>query len=141
MAQLLPKARYDDIRRAVDPMLDDEAIPDELIESSLNLVRAEAWVRLHVPLAESLTGDDLETLYQAIVLHTASLISPTVPQFRQVNMAGHNVTLAYGETVAERTQRLYDASWGLVTLLVPSLTTIQVVDAPIFVTTVSGRRG
>jgi hypothetical protein len=141
MAQILPKHRYDDIRRMVDPMLDDEAIPDELIETHLHLALAEAYIVSLDPLAETRTGTELEAVQDAIVMETAARISPSVPQFRQVNIAGHNVTLNYGETVEQRTQRLHDRAFYLIAGYLPSLLQMQVTAAPIFVTTVSGRRG
>jgi hypothetical protein len=62
-----------------------------------------------------------------------------VPQFKQVNMAGHNATLQYGETTTERTARLHADAVGVMAINVPALL-VATIDAPIFVTTVSGRR-
>ena len=137
---ILPRERYDDIRYTLDPGLDEVAIDDEIIASVAYLVSAERWVLSVDPLAASRTGDDLEHIYQAIIFRTAGLLSPAIPQARQVNMAGHNVTLNYAETAAERTARLLGLADETIGLVVDT-TQVATAFTPIFVTTVSGRRG
>jgi hypothetical protein len=136
----LPRDRYDDIRYALDPGLDEVAIDDTIIGSVAYLVAAEQWVLSVDPLALTRTGSDLENIYQAIIFRTAGLLSPVVPQARQVNLAGHNVTLNYAETAGERTARLLGLADAAISLVVDTTATITAIT-PVFVTTVSGRRG
>lgn len=138
MTYMLPETRYDDIRYALDPMLDDGAIPDELIESALYLGRAERWVLSYDAQAASRTGVEQEDIHLAIILKTASLLSPSVPQTKQTNMAGHSSTFAYAETPEQRGARLGNEAYTVLDTLIsipaPEATGI------LYVTTVSGRR-
>lgn len=139
MAFVLPRSRYDDIRRAVDPMLDDEAIPDDTIESAVYLGAAERWAKATDVAWASRVADEQESLYLAIIYYTAGLLSPQVPQAKQVNMAGHNATITYGETAKERTARLLASANDAIT---PLITVADLAAGSlIFVTTVSGQRG
>lgn len=140
MAYLLPVNRYDDIRRAVDPTLEDEAIPDEVISSPVYLGEAERWARGLDVLAATRSGDEQEALYMGIIYYTAALISPMIPQSKQANMAGHAVTFTYGETVEARTARLIGMAHSQLSIYLSILLLADVTDAPLFVTTVSGRR-
>jgi hypothetical protein len=136
---ILPRERFDDIRYALDPGLDEVAVDDEIIASVAYLQAAEQWVLSVDPLAASRTGGEQEYVFQAIIFRTAGLLSYAVPQARQVNMAGHNVTLNYAETPAERSARLF-AMADLAIGSVVSTTETIAAFAPVFVTTVQGRR-
>lgn len=136
---ILPEDRYDAIRYTLDPGLDEAAVPTEIIASLAYLGAAERWALDADPLALTRTGDEQESLYAAIIYRTAGLLSPVVPQARQINMAGHNVTLNYAETAAERTSRLLGlADQMLHTYLV--VENVLTINAPLFVTTAQGRR-
>ena len=137
---ILPAERYDEIRYTLDPGLDEEAVPDGIITSLPYLGQAEKWALETDPLAMTRTGEEQESLYAAIIFRTAGLLSVATPQARQINQAGHNVTLVYAETPMERTQRLLQTAYDYIAsyLTVPETTTL---DAPLFVTTVAGRRG
>lgn len=141
MAFLLPPEQYDAIRYAIDPMLDDQGIPNELIESVGYLPAAERWAKARDPLFITRSGEELELLHRGIIMKAASLISMAIPQVRQTNMAGHTATFNYAETAKERSARLAAlAEMALDEYLVVSVSDLAA-DAPIFVTTVSGRRG
>jgi hypothetical protein len=137
---LLPDARFDDIRLALDPMLDDEAIPSTTIASAMYLGRAESWAVSRDPLGSTRTGVEQEAFYQAIIFYTAALLSQVVPQSRQVNLAGHGATFTFAETAGERTTRLAGAADAAIASYIESSVDV-LADAPIFVTTVSGQRG
>ncbi len=137
---LLPVERYDDVRSLLDPMVDDEALPSAVIESRVYLGQAEAWAKALDPLWASRTGTELEALLMAIVYRTAGLLSPSVPQAKQINMAGHTATLNFGETPAERTARLLQGAFDFLVGYLPSLIQDPLTIGPFFVTTVSGRR-
>lgn len=139
MAYLLPPERDDDIRRAVDPMLDYEAIPVDLIRSDIYLGEAERWALSLDPLGGTRSGVEQDSFYRAIVYMTASLISITVPQSRQVNMAGHTATFTFAETPEQRTARLAGIALAYIAAYLP-LAANPTANMPIFVTTVSGRR-
>jgi hypothetical protein len=139
MPYLLPEERYDDVRSVLDPMLDEEALPSGVIGSVVYLGQAEAWAKALDPLWATRTGAELESLYMAIIYRTAGILSPSVPQTKQLNMAGHSATLNYGETAAERTNRVVNDAFAFIAGYLPSLLEVEV-DAPFFVTTVSGRR-
>ena len=136
---ILPEDRYDAIRYTLDPGLDEEAVPTEIIASLAYLGAAERWALNIDPLALSRTGDEQESLYTAIIYRAAGELSPVVPQARQVNMAGHNVTLNYGETASERTARLLGLADAAIGSYIDTSADF-VVNAPLFVTTASGRR-
>jgi hypothetical protein len=139
MPQMLPKTEYDQIRMALDPTLDEGAIPDELIEMRANLPAAEKWVLSYDADAASRPETELEDIYLAIILKTASLLSPGIPQTKQTNMAGHSATLAYAETPLERGARLaHDAYIVLDRLL--QIPAAEASSPYVLVTTVSGRR-
>jgi hypothetical protein len=138
---ILPPERYDDIRAAVDPMLAPEALPAEVIASSIYLGRAEAWITALDPLAPTRVGAELEHVHEAIVLQTASYLSVVVPQTRQANMAGHSATFLYAEDPTTRSARLQNDAFSHVLAYLPSLAPDIAVTAPIFITTVSGQRG
>jgi hypothetical protein len=140
MAYLLQPERYDDVRSVLDPMVDEEALPSELISSVVYLGQAEAWAKALDPLWATRTGSELEALELAIVYRVAGLLSPMVPQARQVNMAGHTATLNYAETAAERTSRLLAQAYEVMTGYLPSLLISEAPVGPFFVTTVAGRR-
>ena len=140
MAFLLPALRYSDIRIALDPTLGDEAIPDEIIESDLILGRAERWAKAQDTAWETRSGEELKALYRAITYYTAALLSPGLPQTKQENMAGHTATMAFAETPAERTERLALMAQVEIDSYVSPTTEIVLVGAPVFVTTVQGRR-
>ena len=136
---ILPRDRYDDIRYALDPGLDEVAVDDDIIGSAPYLGLAERWVTSVDPSAASRTGTQLDYIHEAIIYRTAGLLSNAVPQARQINMAGHNVTLNYAETPAERTARLFALADGAIANIVDPAQTITTFT-PVFVTTVSGRR-
>lgn len=136
---LLPPDRYDDVRSALDPMLDEEALPSSVISSVIHLGQAEAWAKSLDPSWASRAGAELEALYMAIIYRTAGILSPYVPQAKQINMAGHTATFNYAETAAERTARLLTSAFDMLVTYLPSLLQEEVVT-PFFVTTVSGRR-
>ena len=140
MAFLLDSSLYDDIRLALDTNLEADAIPDEIIEAVAYLPTAERYVLARDPLAASRTGVEKDARDRAIIYKTAALLSRMIPQIRQTNMAGHTATFVHAETAAERTSRLEAmASEELDTYL---LTPVNLAaNAPLFVTTVSGRRG
>lgn len=140
MAYLLPAARYDDIRIAVDLMADgSELFPDEVIESGLVLGRAERWALSLDPIGGARTGDELALFHDAIVYQAAAILSEQTPQSRQVNQAGHTSTFVFAETPAERTARLQNMAINALVAYLPDLVT-TVDPEPFFVTTVSGRR-
>jgi len=135
---ILPRERYPDIRVAIDATADGlTMLPDEVIESSLYLHKAERWAIGLDPLWESRTGEEQARLHEAIVLKTAALLSPSVPQARQMNMAGHSATFTYAETPTQRTERLS----GLALEEINAYTAVAEIDfIPVFVTTAEGRR-
>ena len=139
MGDILPQNRYDDIRYALDPMMDEVGIDDRIIESPMYLGMAERWARSLDSAADTRTGDEQESLYLAIIYRTAGLLSPTVPQAKQINMAGHNATFNYAETAAERTARLLSTAEVQIGTYIDLTPPVSLV-APVFVTTVSGRR-
>lgn len=139
MAYMLPESKFDEVRRAVDPTLDDGAIPDELIASPLYLGRAEKWVRSYDAQAADRTGVQQEDIHLAIILKTASLLSPGIPQTKQTNMAGHSATFAYAESPEERGARLARDAYSVLDTLL-TLPAAEVVGGMVIVTTVSGRR-
>lgn len=140
MAYLLPLDRYDDVRSALDPMLEGEdALPSAVIESVVHLGQAEAWAKALDPLWATRTGTEFDALLLAIIYRTAGILSPYVPQAKQINMAGHTATLNYAETAAERTARLLTQAFDVLAGYIPSLLTQEYVT-PFFVTTVAGRR-
>jgi hypothetical protein len=138
---ILPAARYDDIRLAVDLTVDgSELFPDEVLQSPLVLGRAERWALSLDPLGETRTGDDLEHFHTAIVYQAAAILSEQSPQARQVNQAGHTATFVFAETPVERTARLQNMAVNEIVAYLPAL--IEALEPePFFVTTVSGRRG
>jgi hypothetical protein len=136
---LLPPDRYDDVRSALDPMLDEEALPTSVIESVVHLGQAEAWAKALDPLWATRTGAELESLLLAITYRTAGIISPYVPHAKQINMAGHTATFNYAETAEQRTARLLTTAFDMLVGYLPELLQVEVVT-PFFVTTVSGRR-
>jgi hypothetical protein len=137
---LLPIDRYNDIRYALDPTLGDEAVPDDIIASDLFLGEAERWVLANDPSAGTRTGEELKAVYRAIIYYTAGLLSQGTPQNKQENMAGHSATLSYAETASERTARLLGLAQAALDTYLVEIETITLVGAPVFVTTVSGRR-
>lgn len=139
MAYMLPLDRYPDIRLALDPLIEDDALADEIIESDLFLGEAERWALSVDPAAGTRSGEEQKALYRAIIKRTAALISPAMPQARQINMAGHTGTFTFSETPEQRTKRLFDesmAEFGYY-ILISDVT----VNPIVFITTVSGRRG
>jgi hypothetical protein len=138
---ILPESRYDDIRVALDPTLGPVAMPSEVIGSFMYLGKAERWALTLDPLAETRTGAEQEALHEAIVYYTASLLSRVIPQARQVNMAGHTATFVYGETAAERTERLLGAANDAIATYLTTTEEFGLEMDPLFVTTVSGQRG
>jgi hypothetical protein len=136
---MLPESSYDQIRMALDPMLDDGAIPDELIASPLYLGRAERWVLTYDAQAASRPDIELQDIHLAIILKTASLLSPFIPQTKQTNMAGHSATLAYAESPDERSARLAREAYTVLDALL-TIPTASTLGGAVIVTTVSGRR-
>ena len=128
------------MRSALDPMLEgQDALPSQVIESAVHLGQAEAWAKALDPLWATRTGAELESLLMAIIYRTAGIISPSVPQAKQINMAGHTATFNYAETPEQRTARLLRTAFDYMAGYMPEL--LQAAsDAPFFVTTVSGRR-
>lgn len=139
MAFILPANRYDDIRRALDPLIDSEMLPTEVIESDIYLGEAERWIVALDPIAATRTGGELNSVYRAIIRKTAAILSPAYPQARQINMAGHTGTFTFAETPAERTARLDGEALDAVIYYIPALGVVSL-DIPTFFTTVSGRR-
>ena len=137
---MLDSSQYDHIRYALDPNLGEDAVPDEVIESLAYLPAAEAYVLGRDPIAASRDGIEQEARDRAIIYKTAALLSRIIPQIRQTNMAGHTATFVHAETAAERTARLDAMATEQLDLYL--LTPVNLAaNAPLFVTTVSGRRG
>jgi len=137
---LLPSDRYEDIRLKLDPTLDgEEAIPNEVLTSDMVLGEAERWILKVDPTAASRVGGELQAVYRAIICYAAAVLSPSVPQAKQVNMAGHSVTTDYAETPSERTARLYAEATAAVAYYLPAILQTTVTTMTYF-TTVSGRR-
>ena len=141
MAYLLPAERYSEVRRVLDPTLGEGALPSDIIASDLYQGEAERWVLSIDPMASSRTGAEQDAVHRAIIHMIASLLSPRIPQARQINMAGHTATFTFGETVPERTIRLANEAMAALLTYVVITETIDTSYSPVFVTTVSGRRG
>src|SRR5215213_517260 len=105
----------------------EDALPSAVIESVVYLGQAEAWAKALDPLWATRTGTELDSLLMAIIYRTAGILSPYVPQAKQINMAGHTATFNYAETAAERTNRLLTAAFDVMAGLVPSILTQEYV--------------
>lgn len=137
---ILPESRYDDVRAALDPTLDDAALPSEVIGSDVYQGAAERWLLALDPLAATRTGLEKDAVERALVYQIAGLLSPAVPITRQINLAGQSQTFAPSETGPERTARLLGAAFGEVVGYLPSVADAAIVS-PVIFTTVSGQRG
>jgi hypothetical protein len=120
--------------------LGEDAVPSDLIASDLYQGEAERWLLGLDPLAATRVGDEQEAVFRSIILRIAALLSPRLPQARQINMAGHTATFTFGETVTERTARLLTESVSALVLFLPLVEVVDSAFSPAFVTTVSGRR-
>jgi hypothetical protein len=141
MAYMLPPERYPDVRRVLDPTLGEDALPSDIISSDIYQGEAERWVVSLDPAALTRTGSEQEAIHRAIIHKIASMLSPRIPQARQINMAGHTATFTFGETVSERTARLLSEATAYLATYITFVETIDVTNATVFVVTVSGRRG
>jgi hypothetical protein len=72
--------RFDSIRRALDPELDSDVLPDDVIEDPVYLTRAAQKVVLLDPLAETRTGEQEEAIKMATIFLTAALLAPVLSQ-------------------------------------------------------------
>ena len=86
MAVVLEPTRYDDVRRALDPSIPLDGIPDEVIASKVYSGRAERYVDTNVPGAELKTGDELELVQMALVYKTAAFLSEALPTIKQTKL-------------------------------------------------------
>lgn len=76
---LLDATHYSAIRAAIDPSLDEESLPGEIIALSIYMDAAVAEVVAKVPDAEDLEGEDLVHVQNAAILLTAARLATRVP--------------------------------------------------------------
>jgi len=74
---------FDSIRRAIDPELDSEVLPDEVIADPVYLGRAAQRIMQLDPLAETRTGAQEDAVKMATVFQTAAYIVPVLTQVIQ----------------------------------------------------------
>lgn len=72
--------RFDSIRRALDPEIDSEVLPDDVIADPVFLGRAAQKVVQLDPLATTRTGDQLEAIQMATIFLTAAFLAPVLSQ-------------------------------------------------------------
>ena len=74
---------FDSIRRAIDPELDSEVLPDDVIADPVYLGRAARRILQLDPLAETRTGDEEDAIQMATVFQTAAYLVTVLTQVIQ----------------------------------------------------------
>lgn len=70
----------------------ENPFPDTLIEMPIYLGVAENWLLGKLPLAASYTGANLQTVKNAIIYYTASLLAPALTSFTKENFGDYSYT-------------------------------------------------
>jgi hypothetical protein len=83
MPLVLATSQYPDVRRAVNPTLDDVAIPDSIIASEVYSGRAARYVEAAVTNAAGRTGAEATAVQRAIMYKTAANIAEMMPEIKQ----------------------------------------------------------
>ena len=76
----LTAAEYPSIRAALDVGLDDEALPDSIIELPIYSGAAELEILRRVPDLYTKSGVDKRKCINAMILLTAAYLAPAMPQ-------------------------------------------------------------
>lgn len=77
---LLTAAEYSSIRAALDVGLDDEALPDSIIELPIYSGAAELEILRRIPDLYTRNGIERRKCVNAMILLTAAYLAPAVPQ-------------------------------------------------------------
>ena len=80
MSNVLTEQDYGAIRTAIGFYVDDEVIPDSVLDQSIFVPSSEMEIRKLVTNADNLTGDDLFCLKNAIIYWTAYKLLLSFPQ-------------------------------------------------------------
>lgn len=135
---LLTAAEYSAVRAALDIQLTEDDLPDSVIEQPIYSGSAELEVLARVADAESKTGQAKRHLRNAVILLTAALIAPAMPNLTSENIGSYQYSRA-GVDWLKRAEELR-ARGEL------ELARVEEADAttptrPTLFATVAGRRG
>lgn len=83
MPVVLQSSQYPDVRRAVNPTLDDVAIPDAVIASEVYAGRAARYIERAVVNAAGRTGAEATAVQRATMYKTAALLAEMMPEIKQ----------------------------------------------------------
>lgn len=86
MPLVLNVSQYPDVRRAVNPMLDDAAIPDAVIASEVYSGRAARYIERAVVNAAGRAGDEAAAVQRALMYKTAANIAAFLPEIKQTKL-------------------------------------------------------
>lgn len=86
MPLVLSPSLYPDVRRAVNPSLDDVAIPDSVIASEPFSKRAARYVERAVVNAEARVGEEAASVQRAILYKTAANLAEMLPELKQTKL-------------------------------------------------------
>lgn len=86
MPLVLAESQYPDVRRAVNPTLDDVAIPNAVIASEVYSGRAARYVERAVVNALARTGEEAKAIQRAIMYKTAANLAEMMPELKQTKL-------------------------------------------------------
>jgi hypothetical protein len=134
---LLSPNDYNAIRAAIDLTIDEEVLPDDIIELPTFMGVAEEFVLVRDPLAATRTGTERKRIKNAVIYLTASLILPAVPFYVRESFGDYSYTRTEADTKAlsARLRQLADAELNTV------LGIVGTVAVPTMFDVATGRRG
>ena len=136
---VLTASEYMDIRAALDVTLDEDALPDDIIERLPYAPTAELWLLARDPQAPTRAGVQQTYILMALVSYCASLLAPAMPNI----LAETQGPYVYSRQAVNWEARAIDlrgrAEQALGMVLQP--TTPAVPAIPTMFALASGRRG
>ncbi len=135
---LLTATEYDSIRAALDLTLDEEDVPDALIERPIYGAAAELWVMEQDPDWSTRTGTAQVRLLNALIWECAARMAPAMPSILSETRGPYAWSRASVDWSARAKALHSRASAEIAGILTP---TQSVVAYPTFFTLAPGRRG
>jgi hypothetical protein len=137
---ILTQADYPAIRAALDSKLNDQQLPDSIVELPIYRAAADQDVLDRDPQAESRTGSGADRIRRAAIFFCAARLAPVVVRITSITIQAHD--LNYAKPVFDPEKRAAElrqmAEEEIAAVVAPAETTPA---RPTMFTTASGRRG
>lgn len=83
---ILSTADFPQVRAAIDPLLGEDELPDDVIALPVYRGAAEADVLRRLPNAATFLGEDGDRVRYAVIYLTAALLAPALPDVTSVQL-------------------------------------------------------